>query len=690
MSGSSAYSVAPSDLRTRDLMDIFGRRKWLILVHLVVGLAAAFLLSYFSQAKFLAETQVQIEGRTATSPGFLGGDFVSELLNPREDIDIQSEVERLRSAEIYNSTLTRMGRSLPTSVRQIGVEFPLVKVEQAQNSKVVLISVEDNAAESTKLFAEEFTRVYKEAIDDRQQERVRKAITIVRGEIDKTNKAIADVTKKIAEFNKEQKIASSNDEGALRSAQQRNAETQLADAKAELDGLQASLTTLEGQLANIPKTRTEAQTETNREQVEGERKQLQTLTQQREVLLAKFQPDHPEVQAIDKAIQKQEGYLQSLERNATITVTRPNPEYDSQKEKIRNTQSQIRQAEARVATFSDLLAEKEKSVEAFTGSLEDSFKLEARLTELRQAQTNNNQNLNRLQLMSNEFESPIRILSPRVLAEQTKPRWIVNLVVGAMFGLILGVFVAIAREIALDKVNYPAEAIGIAGVDVLARIPIRPRSRPPLIDDPQSARAFEAYRLLRAGTVLRLQQMGDGGAFLVTSTEKGEGKTVVAGNLAVALALDGRDTLIVDANLRDPKVHKLFRLDNTKGLVDVLLKQVTPEAACQDTQFANLKVLTAGTEIVNPTEALSSMEMLELIERLKGLFDTVVVDGPDSFSVADAQELTRHVRNVLFVTELGATNKTRMEQALSFINNAQGRLLGLVLNKDPKAKGRIS
>lgn len=690
MSGSSAYSLAPSDLRFRDLLDIFGRRKWLILAHVVVGFVAAFLLSYFSSPKFEAEAQIQVDGRTQTSPGITGTDFVSQLLNPQEDIDIQSEVERLRSAEVYNATLQALGRGLPMSAKEVGTIFPSIKVEQAQNSKVVLITVQDNTSELAIQFAETFPRIYKELVDDRQKDRVEKAIEIVNDQIEATNKEINDVTKKIAEFNKQKQIASAREEGALRATGQRNAELQLSDAKAELEGLRASLAVQEQQLQNISKTRTDTQTETNRQQVENEKKQLQALQQQRETLLAKFQADHPEVQAIDKAIQKQESYMQELEKTATVTVTRPNPEYDAQAEKVRATSAAIQQAEARVAAFTTALAEKQQSVEDFTAGLEDSFKLENRQTELQQAQQQNNQNLNRLKLMGNEFESAVRILSPRVLAEQTKPRWTINIIVGIVLGLVVGVFVAIAREIALDKVNYPAEAIGIAGADVLARIPIRPRSRPPLIEDPQSARAFEAYRLLRAGTLLRLQQVGDGGALMISSTEKGEGKTVVAGNLAVAMALEGRDVLLIDCNLRDPKVHKLFKIENEKGVTNVLLRELSPEQACLDTKFANLKIMTAGTDLANPTEALASTEMLGLIEHLKGLFDTVILDGPDAFSVADAQEITRHVKNVLFVTELGATNKTRMEQALAFLRNAQGRLLGLAINKDPKAKGRIS
>lgn len=690
MSGSSAYSLAPSDLRFRDLLDIFGRRKWLILVHVIIGLLGAFLLSYFSSPKFEAAAQIQIDGRTQSSPGIAGNDFVSQLLNPQEDIDIQSEVERLRSAEVYNSTLSSLQRGLPMSAKEIGVNFPLVKVEQAQNSKVVLITVQDNTEEDTRVFAETFPKIYKDLVDLRQRERVNKAIQIVNEEIERINKELVEVTKDIAEFQKKKQIASAREEGALRATGQRNAELQLAEAEAELNGLKAAVVVQEEQLTGIAKTRTDTQTETNRQQIETEKKQLQALQQQREALLARFQSDHPEVQAIDKAIQKQESYMQELEKTASVTITRPNPEYDAQVEKVRATRAAIQQAEARVAAFSATLAAKQEAVEDFTEGLEDSFKLDNRQEELKQALQLNNQNLNRLKLMGNEFESSVRILSPRVLAEQTRPRWIVNIVLGLVLGLVVGVFVAIAREIAQDKVNYPAEAIGIAGADVLARIPIRPRNRPPLIEDPQSARAFEAYRLLRAGTVLRLQQVGDGGALMVSSTEKGEGKTVVAGNLAIALALEGRETLLIDCNLRDPKVHKLFKMENEKGLTNVLLRELSPEQACLDTKFPNLKVMTAGTDLANPTEALASTEMLGLIEHLKGLFDTVILDGPDAFSVADAQEITRHVKNVLFVTELGATNKTRMEQALAFLRNAQGRLLGLVINKDPKAKGRIS
>ncbi|MCG9894181.1 MAG: polysaccharide biosynthesis tyrosine autokinase, partial [Fimbriimonadaceae bacterium] len=455
------------------------------------------------------------------------------------------------------------------------------------------------------------------------------------------------------------------------------------------DGGDTIRTTLtKDQLKAMPPTRTDRVQVSNRAQLEGERLQLTRLQQQRQQLLQRFKSDHPDVKEVDAAIAEQEKYMATLPQTVTEVTTRPNPDLDTQKEKVRMAAAAVEETKARVDRLATLFTEKSARTAALGETLVDTFTLERELAAAQESLTVSQRLRDQLRLLDNDIKSPVSLLNPQVLPQQTGPRWALSILLGAVLGVFIGLFAAIAREIFQDKVNYPAEAVGLAGADVLARIPVRPRNRPPLIDDPQTARAFEAYRLLRAGMVMKLQQAGDG-AFLVTSTAKGEGKTVVAGNLGVAMALDGRTTCVVDCHLREPKLHRLFRVENDKGLADVLLDQVSLEAAILETSTPNLSILTAGTSLSNPTEALASPEMLTIVEQLRSLFDVVIFDAPDAYSVADTQELSRHVRNVLFVVELSGTNKTRMEQALTFLRQSTARILGMAINKDPQAKNRI-
>lgn len=691
MSNSSRYSMTASEMNFKDLLQVLGRRKVLLIVHILIGLAIGFAVSYFGAEKWEAETQLEIQGRTPSSPGFAGNDAISQIVNRPTDFDLLTEVEILKSNELYYATLSNMGKKFPVSRNDFMSNFPRVKIEQATTSKVVLITVTANDEETAKEFALRLPMVYKKTVDDRNADRIKAAIDAVSTSVRQTDNQLKDTIKKLAQFQRSKRITDARQEASMRVGQELNAETQYTTALADMSAAEAELASLRAATSTIPKERTETVVETNVAQLESEKTGLQRLKQQRAELLTRFKPDHPRIKAIDSTIANQEQFINTLEKNVTRVIKRPNPEWDSHAEKVRNAEANLAASRSRVTRFENLLNSRRLDVEDLASTTENQFQLENRLTELQRTRDRQQTTLDELKLRNNpNLDSPIRIISGgTILAEQTAPRWLVNLLLGAGIGLFIGIFVAVARELTLDKVNYPAEAVNIAGADVLARIPIRPKSRHPLIDDPQSARAFEAYRLLRAGTVMKLQQVGQG-AFLVTSSVKSEGKTVVAGNLGVAMALDGKQTCVVDCNLRDPKLHKLFRLENDEGLTDLLLKQSPLEGVVKDTSITNLKIVSAGTRLANPTEALASSEMLAIVEQLKTLFDVVIFDCPDAYSVADTQELTRYVRNVLFVVELGQTNKTRMEQSITFIRQASGRILGLALNKDPQAKGRIS
>lgn len=689
VSGTSRYSSPVSEMQWRDIWSIIGRRKWTVAFWMLLGLCLAFALTYFSPPKFEAQAILQVEARTQTSAGVVMDPVLSQVLAETSDDDIFTQVSTIRSPEIYSRILAQAGfRGTPTSAADLDANFPMLKVEQDSTSKTIIATVTHKDEEETKRFAEALPKVYQDFLDQRQKDKIDAARSLVRARLSAAEQRINKTIARLAAIQKEEQVASAQEAATLRASQEQNAINELAAAEADLAGLQETLTVQNSQLSAIPARKTETITQTNRDQIEGEKSTLRRLKQQREGLLARFAADHPQVKAIDRVIADQEQVLSDLDKNSVITVERINPEWELHQDKIRTTQAQIRAAEAKVARYESLVTQRRGEVADISASLEERAKLEEQLDGDRRTRTDLLGLDNSLTLKDNQIVSPVRNLNPRPMVDQTGPRWTVNLVLGLALGLMVGILAAILREVTLDQVNYPADAVNIAGADILARIPIRPKSRPPLIDDPQTARAFEAYRLLRAGLVMKMQQAGSG-ALMVTSTDKGEGKTVVAGNLARAMALDGKTVCVVDCNLRSPKAHRLFKMEMDQGLSDVLMGSVSLEAACRETSIPLLALLSAGTELVNPTEALASPNMQATVEQLQASFDVVILDGPDAYSVADGQELARFVRSVLFVVEVNQTNKSRMEQAIGFLRQAGARIIGVAYNKDPQARGRI-
>jgi capsular exopolysaccharide synthesis family protein len=169
---------------------------------------------------------------------------------------------------------------------------------------------------------------------------------------------------------------------------------------------------------------------------------------------------------------------------------------------------------------------------------------------------------------------------------------------------------------------------------------------------------------------------------LITSPDALEGKSTMAANLAVVMAQDGKSVVLVDADLRRPMQHKIFRLPNSTGLTRTLFDgRVGLDGRLQETGIENLRVLTAGPLPPNPSELLGSERMRNLIERLDELADVIVFDSPPVLPVTDAAVLAPRVDGVLIVAEAGQTRHGAVRQMVETLQNVGANLLGTVLNR---------
>ena len=191
---------------------------------------------------------------------------------------------------------------------------------------------------------------------------------------------------------------------------------------------------------------------------------------------------------------------------------------------------------------------------------------------------------------------------------------------------------------------------------------------------------LESYRVLRSNVQFAAVD-NPKNSLLVTSTTPGEGKSVTAANLAVALALDGKRVILVDADLRRPTLHDKFGIPSRPGLTNVLVGQTTLEDALQDTDVPGLRVLVAGPLPPNPAELLNSQVMRQVHLDLKTLSDIVIYDSPPLLATADAQVLSASVDGVLYVVQFGEAKKSAVRHAMELLNQAHATVLGVIFNK---------
>src|SRR5699024_3717346 len=175
-------------------------------------------------------------------------------------------------------------------------------------------------------------------------------------------------------------------------------------------------------------------------------------------------------------------------------------------------------------------------------------------------------------------------------------------------------------------------------------------------------------------------------SILFTSSGPGEGKSMTTANIAVTYAQQGKKVLLIDADLRKPTVHYTFRLDNLKGLSNVLVGDVLLEEAIHTTSIDHLDVISSGPIPPNPSELLGSRKMRAILERAKEQYDLVIFDTPPVLAVTDAQIMADFVDGAMLVVRSKVTELDAATRAVEALKPAKARLLGTVLN-DREKKG---
>ncbi|NLE77026.1 MAG: CpsD/CapB family tyrosine-protein kinase [Chloroflexi bacterium] len=193
--------------------------------------------------------------------------------------------------------------------------------------------------------------------------------------------------------------------------------------------------------------------------------------------------------------------------------------------------------------------------------------------------------------------------------------------------------------------------------------------------------AAEAFRTLR--TNIRFARPDrEMGSLLITSSRPGEGKSLVAANLAVVIAQEGKRVILMDGDLRRPSVHRFFGVPNRAGLTNFILNnEPSIEGYLQETETPNLRILTSGPLPPNPLDMVGSHRTDRAIRELKGLCDVLVVDSPPVITVTDALILATKVEAGLLVAQASSTRRDLIIRAAETLQKSGVDFLGPVLNR---------
>ena len=261
-----------------------------------------------------------------------------------------------------------------------------------------------------------------------------------------------------------------------------------------------------------------------------------------------------------------------------------------------------------------------------------------------------------------------------------KPNLALNLMLAMFFGLALGVVLALFFEYLDDTLKTTDDVEKQLGLPVLGIIPKLTDTTPrQALANPRSA-FTEAYRSVR--TALQFSTAsGVPRTLLVTSSVPGEGKSTTAFTLAHNFAQLGKRVLLIDADLRNPSLHRTLGMDNEAGLSNCLAGAAKPQDVIRTQSEANLDVMTSGPLPPNPAELLSGPKMLALLTVAMSKYDQIIVDGPPTMGIADAPLLSHIAKGTLLIVDAGRTRRDVARGSVKRLRAAHAHLLGALLTK---------
>lgn len=724
---------AQSETNLREYLFLILKRKWLILSLVLVITSLVTIQAYREPSIYQGSTTIRIEPKTGnilqsggalvineTDPNFWGtqlkllqsptlarqvvltldlphnADFIGgqasssvfsslKRLLGRERTALgpaqgqNSEPEPVGQKELQERQLTapQLAQLEPYEDAIIGNEV----IAPVEKTNLVIISYNHTNAELAKRIADTLAEVFVTNNIESQEILTTKAGRTLGEEIAKTQEKVK--TQRDARFNfaKEHNLPLTPGNINLEQEKERGYATQLLSAENERRNLKAAYDA--AKTADDPFTNPEVQKD---ELIRKLREKLSDLQEKREALLQRYTKEWPEVKQIDAQIASTETDLKKAPAQVLASMKKRVDAAESQENSLVKAYSQQH------------------------GKTTAQTKAEIDLAAMTQDLTTDEQYLNTLLQKQRELSATgsdsgtnVSIAAPsRLPHEPVGPQRLRSIIIAFLLSLMAGVGLAFLLDFLDDSVKTLDDIDRYIHLPALALIPAAPSDRGrlaaasaaapansaalALVEDVRSPIA-EAYRHLR--TSLLLSSAGNPPkTILVTSSQPSEGKTTTAINTAFMLAQTGAEVLIIDCDLRRPRLHANFNLSNTRGLTNYLSGESKIDDLLHTVEKTpHLKLLTSGPIPPNPAELLGSEEMRKLLKSLSERFTHIIVDSPPAISFTDASILSTFVDGVILVVHGGRSSRAVVRRARQQLLDVGANIFGVVLN-NVKAESR--
>lgn len=583
-------------------------------------------------------------------------------------------------------------KSLPTSLEVAGMLENIVNIEQKRGLDIVEISVESISAKEAAIISNLYAVQYK----NYNLEINRNQLTFVKEFLNKQRQdkkeELNEAEDLLKNYQEKGGIIALDQQAQSLIQQLSQFEAQMNAAKIELTASNEVLNKYKDELSKQdPKLAQYLESITSETYITALQNQISELQLNKDLALAKSETGVDISQKIKEYDLKIKDLNQKLDEKIKVLKSGI---FASSPEEVRGISQKIIEEEVKNKSLKSSL----NSLNEIVKKYDERFnKLPKTTIELARFQRKR-ESLEKLytlveekyqEALINEQSQPGNVLiidNARVPLVPAKPNRFLIIFVGLIIGFGLSFGFVFTKNYFDNTIKTP-EDIQRKNVNVLAWIPrieglgLNGSSKFDFIISTQpDSISSEAFRSLRTRVQFSRADKDSLKTILVTSPAPQEGKTTIALNLAGSFAQSNKKTLLLDADLRKPRLHQVFEKDKRPGLVDYLVGDVPFEKVLTTTDTKNLFLITSGIIPPNPAEMLDSVQMENFIKKVRSEFDYIIIDSPPIIAVTDAEILARKVDGNILVVSAESTEKDMLERAVQLLKNDLSVLIGTVLN----------
>ncbi|SHF00144.1 capsular exopolysaccharide family [Marinitoga hydrogenitolerans DSM 16785] len=687
--------IYEEELTLEDIIHIFKKRFWWFFATVVVTIVLTLVYLFTTTPIYEASVTLKIESQQSSS---ISDIFSSQLTSSRPEIsteveliksrtNIEKVIDDLNLVEYFrNKTDDEKTKKEINKYNIIKTLSEMITVSPVKDTNIVKISVQSDDPEMAKNIANKLAEVYNEFLKTLSKNEYTVKREFIEEQIPKVENELKAAEERIRKFKEDNKVFLLDEEAKNILSFTLEYDRQINQYNLQLQETKAKIKAFNDLLKKVDEKIISSETISTNPFINQLKSKLIDYKVELAGLTNIYPETDPKVKEIkDKIVETEKLLKNEVSKIVSSQVQTINPAYQDIYLQLIEAQYTT---EVLKATIESLI----KLKETYNKKFAKLPLLEQQLLEL-QRDVKVKENLYTLLL---EKLEETRIAEAGVIGtaklidsaitpdKPIKPNKKLTAAIGGVLGIFLGILIAFIMEYADKSIKDEDEIKRMAkGKIILGRIPTFEmkskymNSELVVLNEPISPVA-ESIKLTSAN--INYSVTPEPKTIAITSAGPGEGKTVSAANLAISYAQNGLKTLLIDIDMRKPRIEKVLGLERFNiGIVNHILKDVPIERITQN-YMENLDVIPVGPLPPNPTALLTSKKFGEVMDKLKEKYDKIIIDLPPILAAADALIVAKHTDGLILVVRAGKTQKHSLKIALENIITSDNKLLGLVID----------